>query len=31
MKSQNTDVPTEGLSEEDIERIKNLHAQQDKK
>lgn len=31
MKSQNTGVQTEGLSEEDVERIKNLHAGQDKK
>lgn len=31
MKSQNTGVSSESLSEEDIERIKNLHAQQDKK
>lgn len=31
MKSQSSVVSSEGLSEEDIERIKNLHSQQDKK
>jgi len=31
MKSQNTVVAPESLSEEEIERIKNLHAQQGKK
>lgn len=30
MKSQNTADQTESLSEEEIERIKNLHAEQDK-
>ncbi len=29
MKSQNTSAPMKNLSEEDIERIKNLHAEQD--
>jgi len=30
MKSQNTSTQAESLSEEDVERIKNLHAEQDK-
>ncbi|VAW54733.1 Cytochrome c heme lyase subunit CcmL [hydrothermal vent metagenome] len=30
MKSQNTNVKANDLSQEDIERIKNLHAEQDK-
>ena len=31
MKSQKSDAQVESLSEEEIERIKNLHAQQDKR
>lgn len=31
MKSQNAGAQTESLSEEDVERIKNLHSEQDKK
>lgn len=31
MKSQNAAAPADSLSEEDIERVKNLHAEQDKR